>query len=104
MALPIALLGIHLFCHWTCPAEPIPTSRTLLQCMHLTGELLLVNIYFGWHQQELRRYSGAEGVELGLDQAIANVDRIAEADSAAIRKEVSKTEADTRDTTADLKA
>ena len=104
MTLPMVLAGIHFFCQSACPSEPIPVGRTVCQFLHLVCLLLLVSLYFSWHQQELRRYSGAEGVELGLDQATASVDRVVEADAAAIRKDLAKNEADTRDTITDSKS
>lgn len=66
--LPSGLIAIHFLARQACSEEPIPLERTMPQWLHLTIELIAVSVYFGWYQNELRRYSGTENIELGVNK------------------------------------
>ncbi len=66
--LPCGLLVMHFFARQACSEEPIPISRTVVQWLHLSVELIAVSFYLSWYQNELKRYNGSDNIELGLNK------------------------------------
>lgn len=61
MLVSFAILVEHAVCNvYVCRLEPISKALTIIRWLHVFLECLSLRIYFGWHQEELTKYSGGQ--------------------------------------------
>lgn len=61
MLVSFAVLVEHAVCNvYVCREEPINKALTIARWLQVFLECLALRIYFGWHQDELTRYSGGQ--------------------------------------------
>lgn len=61
MLMPLMIIGLHCSMNvYICRHEAFPVHTTMIYCVHLAVESLLLWAYFCWYQSELKRYSGGE--------------------------------------------
>lgn len=61
MLVSFSILVEHGLCNlYLCRDQPISKSVTIARWLHIFSEFLALRIYFGWHQDELTKYSGGQ--------------------------------------------
>ena len=56
-----AILVEHAICNvYVCRQEPLSKPATIIRWLQVFLECLALRVYFGWHQDELTKYSGGQ--------------------------------------------
>ena len=73
LMISFAIVLEHAICNlYVCRVFPINKTLTIFRWLHIFVECLSLRIYFGWHQEELTKYSGGQSEVYAANKSSAS--------------------------------